>query len=396
MKKILLMLGAFTVVASAQAQQTVSTNGQKHVIIEEATGNWCGYCPDGAAIVETIKALPRAIGVSVHGYTGTGDAMIVPDGDALNNARPMDLKSPPYTSADSDGVFCQGYPNATIDRTMNAVSRNAWPSAVNSQMSVAAKTDLTMTHTYDKATRKLDITVTVKTLSALTGEYRVNVYILEDSIASESNLTGYYQKSYHYNDAASPWYHKGTLISGSTYGLSSTQNGYWHNNVLRAMLGGTWGTSGVIPNNAATGQTYTKNYTYTLPAGFKPEHIRLVALVQAFKADDYTARKIDNGVEAKFIAATGVSSFKNESKGFYVYPNPATHNIEAKAILSNNGDVVVTLSNLTGQVVFTKKYTVNNNLLEATIPVGDLANGIYLINVKSDAVNGTQKITVSH
>jgi hypothetical protein len=45
----------------------------KKVLIEEFTGAWCGYCVDGAYIVETIVAANsgKAIGVSIH----QGDGM---------------------------------------------------------------------------------------------------------------------------------------------------------------------------------------------------------------------------------------------------------------------------------------------------------------------------------
>ena len=48
--------------------QVVNGNsGSKHVLIEEFTGAWCGYCPDGALRLEQIiAATPNTIGVSVH------------------------------------------------------------------------------------------------------------------------------------------------------------------------------------------------------------------------------------------------------------------------------------------------------------------------------------------
>lgn len=68
MKKILLASGLLSVGLSAFAQQSVTTGGQKYVVLEDVTGAWCQYCPDGTVKQEAVLAMnPTAIGAALHG-----------------------------------------------------------------------------------------------------------------------------------------------------------------------------------------------------------------------------------------------------------------------------------------------------------------------------------------
>lgn len=394
--KFILFASAVLASATAFAQSSVSTNGSKYVLLEEATGHWCGYCPDGASIVEDTKtAYPKCIAVSIHGYTGTQDAMIIADGDAVWSARPMDVKSGPYTSADSTPYFCSGYPNGCIDRALVSRNRGQWKTDVGGRVSMTPKVDITLTHTYNPSTGVLSITVSAKTLAALTGSYNINAYIVEDSIASESNQSTYYQHSYYYNDANSPWYHKGTLLSGSTYGLSSSVDKYWHNNVLRAMLGGSWGTTGIIANNAAAGNTYSKTYTYTIPSSQKVNHMRIVGLVQQYTANDLSKRVIENAVQAKVSFSTTVGEVANISN-LDIYPNPATDVLHIKGDFTTPAATTIHVANMLGQNVITKEIKANGTSLDETVSLAGLQNGIYMVSVTSNGSTAVKKVIVNN
>ena len=59
------------------------------------------------------------------------------------------------------------------------------------------------------------------------------------------------------------------------------------------MLGGPWGTAGVIPLIVYDGNSYTYQYNYTIPALWKEDDIKIVAIVQRYNADP-TQREILN------------------------------------------------------------------------------------------------------
>lgn len=392
MKSKFILLSAMLISSGAFAQSWVSTNGQKNVFLEEGTGTWCGYCPDGATNCEKIEANnPHAVVVSLH----YGDGMEIPAIQTFVRSYPFVFKDPPYTKSDSTGYYIGGFPNGTVDRAINRADRGAWESQVNSRMSITPKVDVALSHKYDKATRKLEITIFATTLEALTGEHRVNVYLKEDKLTSEASKNPYYQHSYYYNDAGSPWYHKGVQLSSTTWGLSTSKDGYWHDNVVRAMLGGPWGTTGVIPNDAPAETTYSKTYTYTIPSTQNPDNMAIVGIVQAYNDTGWSGREVLNAVEAKFLEATGISSINSGAK-FYIAPNPAVNTVDIKSTIYNSKTATVTLTNIAGQVVLQKSYDISNNQLNATIPVGNLPNGMYMVNLKSETLNNTQRLVVNH
>ena len=90
------------------------TSAARKVLIEEFTGTWCGYCPDGHLVVDDIISNGYNI-AAVMIHSGSSDPMEIPDGAAI------------------DTYFdVTGYPGAMIDRTLFSGqdklphSRGAW------------------------------------------------------------------------------------------------------------------------------------------------------------------------------------------------------------------------------------------------------------------------------
>ena len=46
-KSILLCSSALLMLTGSYAQNSVTTGGLKYTLMEEITGQWCGFCPDG-------------------------------------------------------------------------------------------------------------------------------------------------------------------------------------------------------------------------------------------------------------------------------------------------------------------------------------------------------------
>ena len=96
LKSILFLSSAMLMFTNSFGQLHVTTGTTKYVLLEEGTGTWCGYCPDGAQdISQSIDTNKKALSASWH----NGDPMEV-SGDPFNNA------------------FITGFPMATIDRAV--------------------------------------------------------------------------------------------------------------------------------------------------------------------------------------------------------------------------------------------------------------------------------------
>ncbi|MBK9247693.1 MAG: Omp28-related outer membrane protein [Ignavibacteria bacterium] len=223
MKRIsFLAAKSLALVAMVMAISAITMSAQtpvKRVLIEEATGSWCGHCPRGAVmLVKTIEQYKgKVIGVAVH----NGDAMTIPEEAAYSTA------------------FIGGFPMMTVSRTKfgSAVgmSDQAIASPVAQELNKAAKVGVTLENVvFNPSTRIVTLDVKADFVSSVTGDIRFNLYIVEDSVKGTGS--GYDQSNYMSKnsnvapDPNSPWYNYPTVIPN-----------FQHRHVLRAMLGGTWG-----------------------------------------------------------------------------------------------------------------------------------------------------------
>src|SRR4051794_37770149 len=100
LRSILCFASAMLLAGNSFGQYFVTTGTSKYVLMEEATGPGCGYCPDGAQDVEqTIKPMAKAIALSWHGAYYDATSMVV-TGDPFCNGT----------------GYISGFPMGTVDR----------------------------------------------------------------------------------------------------------------------------------------------------------------------------------------------------------------------------------------------------------------------------------------
>ncbi|MFN7956389.1 MAG: Omp28-related outer membrane protein [bacterium] len=258
--------------ANDQASATISTASQlarKRVVLEQYTGAWCQFCPDGTVYWNDARAMAReVIGVSVH----NADAMDIPDGDTVTNA------------------FAFSFPEGSVDRRLLpdepsvAFTRGQWLNRIAESLAdtSAAKVEITNVG-FNAGTRQISGTVSVEFFGDDSGDLRLNLWVLEDGVVGVGN--GYDQANFYNTQVGHPFYGAGNPIIG-----------FVHDGVVRAMLGGAWGTAGVIPNGVQHGHTYQQSYQYVLPAGYDYQKIRLVGVLQRYGATA-TDREIVNAMQ---------------------------------------------------------------------------------------------------
>lgn len=180
----------------------------KKVLIEEFTGTWCGYCPDGAYRMESIIAANpgKCYGASIH----DGDPMEI---SGLNNL---------FQSTFS----VTGFPTGMVGRvpkpgaTTAPMDRGSWAGRVTTLLAQSAKCGLAI----DARVTGTDMIVNAHASfnGTLTGTHNITVYITEDDVNKGST---YSQSNYYNADASSPFYQLGNPIVG-----------FKHNNVIVAVL----------------------------------------------------------------------------------------------------------------------------------------------------------------
>ena len=227
MKKYLLSLiiVLFSLELLNAQQYVVTTPTNKNVLLEEYTGGYCSYCPNGHRIANEVAAKypGRVFPVNIHAgnfaYT-TYPNMTTTQGNEYNN---------------NFGVT--SYPTGILNR-VGQVSYTQWEAKVDEMMKENAIVNIAGDYTINAATRTVQITVEMYyTGNSSQSTNYLTVYMLQDDIVG-------YQAGSNLNPTQ--------IVDGQ----------YNHTHVFRSAITSTWGDA-VSPTTA--GSLITKTYTYTIP-----------------------------------------------------------------------------------------------------------------------------------
>lgn len=359
----------------------------KRVLVEESTGTWCASCAYGSVYFEHLKTnFPNAIPVAVHTGPGGQDPMAILSVELYMSAyfggSPtflFDRKDFPGNSSSKPSISASNtweHGLDTLDKYMNLIYNQAPLATIGINQS------------YNSNTRQITATITSNFVQNTTGNFRLNCFILEDSVTGGSE----------YNQANSNF-------SGWTSGPSYLQDlinkpaiitGYVHNHVLRSMLGNPEGVTASIPTTVATGSSYSNTFTYTIPAGFNENKISLVGIVQRYGSDKIAEREIVNANSQHLNIATSISEVAQNFVNITVFPNPVIDNATIEFYVKNSDDIKCDLINLHGQIVkplFNKYFTQGEYTID--VDCSDLSNGIYFLRFGNSEMTVVEKILVS-
>ncbi|MFZ4399811.1 MAG: Omp28-related outer membrane protein [Bacteroidales bacterium] len=348
-----------TITKSVSSAATVA---YKKVLLEEYTGIYCQYCPDGHKKANDYKALhPNDVFViNIHqgsyaNQTGSDPNFKTSFGDAL---------------AAQTGLT--GYPAATVNRhvfspaTVTATSdRAAWPTMGDQILATPTYANATVTASVNYTTRLLTVNTTANYIANGPALNMMNVALIQNNV--EGPQTG-----------AATWNPGQVLPNGK----------YNHGHMLRHLLTGQWGDSITV---TTSGTVRTKTYTYTLPASINSVNldiynIEVIAFVTEGKQEVITG--------AEFKLPTSITEVTN-GVDFNVYPNPATENMQVNFNLTAAKKVDIQIYNNLGVMVYSSnegQMTSGEHAVE--INVSDLAKGIYFLRLKAGENNIAKKIVI--
>jgi len=266
---------------------SIYAQAPKKVLVEEYTGIWCGFCPKAATAMEDcLNFHPNAVGLAMHAN---------------------DVISSTYSEAIATDFNITGFPAGMVDRypfTTNylPVPYTNWKSRTTTRLNVPTPVAVNYTSAYNTTTRVLNVTVYANFVGNASGDMRINCVLAEDSIVKISSpQTNYYGNGCSSPDPGSVWYNFPCHIPN-----------YVHDHVARTNLANDiWGTASVIPSTVSAGQNYSQNYTYTLPATWRPDKMHIVAFVSKYNAGSIYQREIMNTIDGDLInTTTGVEENK--------------------------------------------------------------------------------------
>jgi len=235
----------------ATAKEITVDTTKRTVLLEDYTGMKCVNCPAAAVSAEALVELYKGqvIVMAVHaGYFSKPD----PTGNYT-----ADYRTTEGVAWFNDFQLISN-PMGMVNRTpFNGkipIGAGSWAEAVSAAVKEDKVTSISI-HTELSGTLRgqLSTTIDTKFLTPLTGAYSLTVCILEDSIIG-------WQKN---NDTA--------------VGPIPDIEKYVFNNMLRAVINGTYGEQ--LTTDVDTGQTYTKNYVFTLNDSWVPDHLSVLAFV---------------------------------------------------------------------------------------------------------------------
>lgn len=222
----------------------------RKIVMEEAAGTWCGYCPRGMVAIENMyKRYPdNFIAIAIHG----GDEMYPQGG-----------------SYDSFLEVAPSLPNCQINR----ISWMKPESFGWSDLARMKDKGMAMIRAHAAFASENKVEVNTETVFGFddngTTEYRIAYVVVEDKVGP------YSQENYYSNPNAADnpsdllnwWIHQGSSVD------------MLFNDVARAIYDYD-GIAGQLPREIEAEKTYTCSYTLTLPDNIQnAENLRIVTLL---------------------------------------------------------------------------------------------------------------------
>jgi len=325
----------------------------KRVLVEEATGTWCGWCPRGAVYTEQIDTvhLDQAIVVAVH------------NGDPMTNAI--------YDAG--MGSLISGYPSGLVDRKSNDVDPSNFETAYSERILDVSPADVGVSATFNSTTRQVDVAVSATFAADLTGDYRLNCILVEDDVTGTGST---YNQTNYYSSASQNIALVGAGHNWQTEPASVPAASMHYNFVGRDILGGFDGEVGSIPSTITANSTYTYNFSTTIPTTWDASQMRVIGVLH-----NATTGNVLNVFRGSYGIATSVQQIEADNFSMSLYPNPAAAASQLEINLKRAGNYTVDMFDILGQNVMSRNFNGAAGKNNITLNVSDLHAGMYLVRV---------------
>jgi Outer membrane protein Omp28/Secretion system C-terminal sorting domain/Kre9/KNH-like N-terminal Ig-like domain len=303
---------------------------QRNPVIEFCTGTWCQWCPCGDWTVENLlSAHPNLIPLAYHGPVG----------------------SDPFANFTGNEIISlmgfTGYPTATVDRSSTLGDYTTWISKVNSRINISATVSINIQKSFNKTTGQLDAAINVTALQNLTGQFKYNIILTEDSLI--------------YNQV-----NNGACTSGGTNWVH-----YW---VVRSMLNGSSGENLNSGSSWNTGDMISKNISTVISSGYNWQKCKLIVLVYKQNTPMYLA-EIQQGESYPLLNEITVAS----PNGGEEWAAENNYDITWTSDFSQNVKIELYRSGLFNSVISAS--TPNTGLYTWTVPSSIIQGADYKIKI---------------
>lgn len=333
----------------------------KRVFVEEGTGTWCQWCPRGAVGLEYMftNYPDDFIGIAFH----SGDTMQIPG----------------YQTGFAS------FPSGRLDRKLSVdPSAGELELALTNKQGQLVKASIGQEVGYSPTTREIFVTVFTEMAIPLEGDHRFNLYIVEDHVTGDT--PGFAQANAYANNANGPMGGYENLPNP----VPADQMVYDH--VARAVLGDFDGVPNSLPDVLELGETYSYNFSYTLPDEYDENEIHIVATLHDVAGNDVLNAVSTHLSDADVILDSDHEVFVDNL--VKVFPNPADNFTNIKIDLEENSNVELNVINAIGQSVALRDYGVLNGEMILPFNTANLSDGMYYLFLKIDEQLTVEKLVV--
>ena len=333
----------------------------KNIVVEEATGMWCTYCPSGIVAMERLeeKYPDTFIGLALH----YNDQLAVDD----------------YVS---DLSFPDGFPTGWINRrfycdpmvkieedgqTKYTMLNGGFETYYLEEMTLPAVAEIDVVAKQEGKAYRVMSTLCFA-MDDVDADYRIAYAIIENDVTGN----GYYQVN---------GYSGQDVDMGGFEDLPATIYDIEFQHVVRAIYDDYQGVAGSVPTEISGGEKYTHEYLVELPSTVgDAKNVEVVAMLIDMKTDAIiNADKVDllSGIEA--VGVDGLAMQCDAVDGM----------VRVKVIGDVAHDSQVAMYDVHGRLIDVKKIVDNRAELGS-----NCSSGVYVIVLTDGDRQMTEKIIV--
>ena len=376
----------------------------RKIILEDITAAWCGLCPEGLATSNQItNNFANVIPIAIH----IADPMEIPETATIGDI---------YTGSGVNAFLLDRYLFPDLQFVPFTFEYEPLALKIAERLAMPASVAIDIQNvSYDTLSRTLQATVKAQFINSVENynDLRFNFFLVEDSVISTAS--GYAQVNFFH------------AVPGYFYsGAGNPMYNFPHRHVLRAALGGTWGTENSLPapNSIAIADTFIHTYTYTIPEAWNLNKLSLVGMVQNHDALNYHNNEILNAQDILLIDAltppnlpidttildtttvitdttvvdtTATYIIHTKQPQFLqVFPNPANNLVQISYYLPQNGNIDLAIYDLSGKKLQTLQQEPKSAGNYVCLwQANSLPTGVYFVGLTQNGQQMYTKLIIS-
>ncbi len=351
----------------------IETHPDKAVVVEEATGTWCTWCPRGTVYLDEMAKRfgHNFVGVAVH--NGGNDPMVLAEYDSEITSFPN------FT----------GFPSVVYNRT-NILDPGDIVSPSMSDMAQAP--EVTVEIGADENGGSLTSNVRVRLVDGNTSaNYSIGVILTEDGLSGVEAAGAQWNQINAYSGGGN-----GPMGGFEYFGGAVSPTMWPYSHVGRALIGGYDGINGVTGNYAAGESIIVEMGDFNMNADWNMDNMHIIAVVIDASGQIVNARseKLNDAIANGLLSPGTATNEVYDANLASVFPNPATDYTNVKINVGSATDVSIQVTDLMGQLVSKRNLGTVAGTQNVAYDVTNLAAGNYVFKVIAGDKVATQKVSV--